>query len=134
MARRDESDEYEFDDDLDAEFGDEEAEEADDDDAEEEDFADTEEPEAEEPEPPPPPPPDDPEVVGTLESFNARLDVNENGNVWRVILYEKGGTDEALDWVKKLPAVRELWVIHTKVTPDAIEELKREMPDLVIYK
>jgi hypothetical protein len=60
--------------------------------------------------------------------------VNEDGWVWRVILYEKGGRDEALEWVKRLPEVRELWVIYTKVTPQAIEELQAEMPDLTIYR
>ena len=54
--------------------------------------------------------------------------------MWRVILYEKGGCDEALDWVRKLPEVRELWTIYTKVTPQAIEKLQAEKPDLTIYK
>ncbi len=79
-------------------------------------------------------PQDDPEVIATLESFGARLDVNEDGWVWRVILYEKGGCDEALEFVRQLPELSELWVIHTKVTPDAVDELQQEMPDLVIYR
>ena len=79
-------------------------------------------------------PQDDPEVVGTLESFNARVEVNNEGWVWRVFLYEKGGCDEALDWVRKLPEVKELWVIHTKVTKEAVDALQEEMPDLVIYR
>jgi hypothetical protein len=79
-------------------------------------------------------PQDDPEVVGTLESFGARVEVNEDGWVWRVILYEKGGRDEALEWVEKLPEVRELWTIYTKVTPQAIEKLQAKKPDLKIYK
>ena len=79
-------------------------------------------------------PKDDPDVVETLESFGARLELNDDGWVWRVFLYEKGGRDEALEWVKKLPEVKELWVIHTKVTPEAVEELQAERPDLVIYR
>ncbi len=79
-------------------------------------------------------PQDDPDVVGTLESFGARLDVNDEGWVWRVILYEKGGCDEALDWVKRLPELTELWVVYTKVTKQAIEDLQKERPDLTIYK
>nr|PZM88299.1 MAG: hypothetical protein DIU77_20670 [Thermocrispum agreste] len=79
-------------------------------------------------------PQDDPEVVETLESFGARLDLNEDGWVWRVILYEKGGCDEALEWVKRLPELTELWVIYTKVSPQAIEALQKERPELTIYK
>jgi hypothetical protein len=79
-------------------------------------------------------PQDDPEVVATLESFGARVEVNEDGWVWRVILNEKGGCDEALDWVKRLPEVRELWTIYTKVTPQAIDDLQAEMPELTIYR
>jgi hypothetical protein len=79
-------------------------------------------------------PQDDPEVVGTLESFGARVEVNDEGWVWRVLLYEKGGCDEALEWVEKLPEVRELWTIYTKVTPEAIEKLQAKKPELKIYK
>ncbi|MBW3599719.1 MAG: hypothetical protein KY475_20920 [Planctomycetes bacterium] len=79
-------------------------------------------------------PQDDSDVVETLESFNARLDVNEDGWVWRVFLYEKGGCDEALEWVRKLPELKELWVLQTKVTKQAVDELQEEKPDLVIYR
>lgn len=79
-------------------------------------------------------PQDDEDVTGTLESFGARLERDDEGWVWRVFLYEKGGRDEALEWVKKLPKVRELWVVYTKVTPAAIDELQAERPEIKIYR
>lgn len=79
-------------------------------------------------------PKDDPKVTRQLEFYGARLDLNEEGWVWRVILYEKGGCDDALQYVKQLPEVKELWTLHTKCTPDALDELQADMPDLIIYR
>jgi hypothetical protein len=123
------------DEDDDEDFRDDDELDDEDDSREEDDLFEDEEPAEEEPRPRVPVgPQDDPDVVATLESFGARVEVNENGWVWRVILYEKGGCDEALEWVEKLPEVRELWTIYTKVTPQAIEKLREKKPDLTVYK
>ena len=102
-------------------------------DAPKDDSADekAEEPEEEPAEPEVPKPPDDQRCVAALAKLGARLDMNEQGNVWRVFFYRDHG-DAALNHIFGLPSLTELWVIGSKVSKTSIAEIKTEKPELVI--
>jgi hypothetical protein len=87
-------------------------------------------------EPPPPPrvlEPDDQESISALRNLGARLDVDPEGHVWRVILYGRQSRDGALAHMRGLPGLRDLWVIGTAVTKAGVEALKSEMPTVKVY-
>ena len=78
-------------------------------------------------------PPDDKKAVAALEKLNVRLDVSEKGNVWRVIFDDANGRDPALVLLNGLPALRELWLLGTRVTAEAAEKFKEEHPKVTVY-
>ena len=78
-------------------------------------------------------PPDDKKAVAALEKLNVRLDVSEKGNVWRVIFDDWNGRDPALVLLKGLPALRELWLLGTRVTEDAAKQFKEDHPKITVY-
>ena len=78
-------------------------------------------------------PPDDKKAVAALEKLNVRLDVSEKGNVWRVIFDDSNGRDPALVLLKGLPALRELWLLGTRVTEDAAKQFKEDHPKITVY-
>ena len=89
------------------------------------------EPEEEPAEPEAPKPPDDQRCVAALTKLGARLDLNEEGNVWRAFFYRDHG-DAALNHIFGLPSLTDLWVIGSKVSETSIAEIKTEKPDLLI--
>ena len=109
----------------------EEDEAADDSEEEEEDAQDSEDDAEEEEEIEYPP--DDKKAVAALEKLNVRLDVSEKGNVWRVIFDDSNGRDPALVLLKGLPALRELWLLGTRVTEDAAKQFKEDHPKITVY-
>lgn len=110
-----------------------ESDDLDEDDELDDDASDEEVEEVAQAEPPPPPPPDDAKAVTALKKLRVRLDVNEQGNVWRVIFDDMNGRDDALVLLQGLPALKELWIIGTRVTPKAAESIKEDRPELTVY-
>lgn len=139
--RKDEFDEEEFEYEMvgDDDFDDLEDAEDLQDDEDEEDEAEEEDKESDEAEQPPEEepeeelPPDDKKAVAALRKLGVRLDVNEKGNVWRVIFNDMNGRDDALVLLKGLPGLKELWLIGTKVTPKAAEKFKEDHPKMTVY-
>lgn len=78
-------------------------------------------------------PPDDKKAVAALEKLKVRLDVSDKGNVWRVIFDDSNGRDPALVLLNGLPALRELWLLGTRITAEATEEFKEEHPKITVY-
>ena len=78
-------------------------------------------------------PPDGEKAVAALQKLNVRLDVSEKGNVWRVIFDDSNGKDPALVLLNGLPALRELWLLGTRVTTEAAEEFKEAHPKITVY-
>ena len=78
-------------------------------------------------------PPDDKKAVAALQKLKVRLDVSDKGNVWRVIFDDSNGKDPALVLLNGLPALKEVWLLATKVTPDAAKKFKEEHPKMTIY-
>ena len=78
-------------------------------------------------------PPDDEKALAALRKMRVRLDVNEKGNVWRAIFDDTNGKDPSLVLLKGLPALKELWLLGTKVTPTAAESFKTEHPKIKVY-
>ncbi|MCA9268503.1 MAG: hypothetical protein KDA41_08525 [Planctomycetales bacterium] len=84
-------------------------------------------------EPEPDYPPDDEKAVAALKKLRVRLDVNAKGNVWRAIFDDYNGKDPNLVLLNGLPALKELWLIGTKVTEKAVDEIRHERPKATIY-
>ena len=78
-------------------------------------------------------PPDDEKALAALRKMRVRLDVNEKGNVWRAIFDDTNGKDPTLVLLKGLPALKELWLLGTKVTPTAAESFQAEHPKIKVY-
>lgn len=103
----------------------------DDEDEQDEDESDDEDPD-EDPKVELPPPPDHQDAVAALKDVGARLDLNEQGNVWRVFFYDKN-TDAHLAQIRNLPSLREIWLIGSKVTKPGAEGLRERLPKVTIY-
>ena len=78
-------------------------------------------------------PPDDEKAVAALRKLRVRLDVTEKGNVWRAIFDDTNGKDQSLVLLGGLPALKELWVIGTMISPSAVEQFKEERPKVTVY-
>jgi hypothetical protein len=78
-------------------------------------------------------PPDDEKALAALKKLRVRLDVNDKGNVWRVIFDDTNGKDPSLVLLKGLPALKELWLLGTKVTEKATAAFKEEHPKVKVY-
>ena len=83
-------------------------------------------------EPPPPPEPDDPDAVQALKDIGARLETNEEGNVWRVFFYEDH-TDADVTKMHSLHSLKQVWVIGSKATPECVTQLREQFPNATVY-
>ena len=83
-------------------------------------------------EPPPPPEPDDPNAVQALKDIGARLETNEEGNVWRVFFYEDH-TDADVTRMHSLHSLKQVWVIGSKATPECVTQLREQFPNATVY-
>ena len=83
-------------------------------------------------EPPPPPEPDDPNAVQALKDIGARLETNEEGNVWRVFFYEDH-TDADVTKMHSLHSLKQVWVIGSKATPECVTQLREQFPNATVY-
>ena len=83
-------------------------------------------------EPPPPPEPDDPDAVQALKDIGARLETNEEGNVWRVFFYEDH-TDADVTRMHSLHSLKQVWVIGSKATPECVTQLREQFPNATVY-
>ena len=83
-------------------------------------------------EPPPPPEPDDPDAVQALKDIGARLETNEEGNVWRVFFYEDH-TDADVTRMHSLHSLKQVWVIGSKATPECVAQLREQFPNATVY-
>ena len=83
-------------------------------------------------EPPPPPEPDDPTAVQALKDLGARLETNEEGNVWRVFFYEDH-TDADVTKMHSLNSLKQVWVIGSKATPECVTQLREQFPNATVY-
>jgi len=82
--------------------------------------------------PPPPPEPDDPDAVQALNDIGARLESNEEGNVWRVFFYEDH-TDADVTKMHSLHSLKQVWVIGSKATPECVTQLREQFPNATVY-
>jgi hypothetical protein len=78
-------------------------------------------------------PPDDEKALAALRKLRVRLDVNDKGNVWRAIFDDTNGKDPSLILLKGLPALKELWLLGTKVTQPVAESFKAEHPMVKVF-
>ena len=83
-------------------------------------------------EPPPPPEPDDPDAVQALKDIGARLETNEEGNVWRVFFYENH-TDADVTKMHSMHSLKQVWVIGSKATPECVTQLREQFPNATVY-
>jgi len=77
-------------------------------------------------------PPDNQDAVRALRELGARVDLNEQGRVWRVFLYEKNKDNAALQ-IHGFPMLREIWLLGSKVSPQIIEKLKEAHPKARVF-
>jgi hypothetical protein len=96
-----------------------------DDDDEIEEEVDEEEIEAELPQ-------DNQDAIRALRELGARVDLNEQGRVWRVFLYEKNKDNAALQ-IHGFPMLREIWLLGSKVSPQIIEKLREAYPKARVF-
>jgi hypothetical protein len=79
-------------------------------------------------------PPDDEKAVAALKKLRVRLDVTDKGNVWRAIFDDTNGKETSLVLLRGLPALKEVWLLGTKVPPAAADELRQQRPALKVYR
>jgi hypothetical protein len=77
-------------------------------------------------------PPDNQDAIAALRDVGCRVDVNEQGRVWRVFLYEKNRDQDAAQ-IHGFPMLREIWLLGSKVTPPFVERLKAEFPKAKVF-
>jgi len=77
-------------------------------------------------------PPDNQDAVRALRELGARVDLNEQGRVWRVFLYEKNKDNAALQ-IHGFPLLREIWLLGSKVSPQIVEKLREAYPKARIF-
>jgi len=77
-------------------------------------------------------PPDNQDAIRALRELGARVDLNEQGRVWRVFLYEKNKDNAALQ-IHGFPMLREIWLLGSKVSPQIVEKLKEAYPKARVF-
>ena len=75
---------------------------------------------------------DHPDAVAALKDLGARLDLNKHERVWRIFFYEKHD-DNALDQIHGLSSLKELWLLHTRVTSEAAEKARERLEGVTVY-
>jgi len=75
---------------------------------------------------------DHPDAVAALKDLGARLDLNKHERVWRIFFYEKHD-DDALEQIHGLSSLKELWLLHTRVTSEAAEKVRERLEGVTVY-
>ena len=75
---------------------------------------------------------DHPDAIAALKDLGARLDLNKHERVWRIFLYENHG-DEALEQIHGLSSLKELWLLHTRVTSEGAEKARERLEGVTVY-
>ncbi len=75
---------------------------------------------------------DHPDAIGALKDLGARLDLNKHERVWRIFLYETHG-DETLEQIHGLSSLKELWLLHTRVTSEGAEKVRERLEGVTVY-
>ena len=75
---------------------------------------------------------DHPDAIAALKDLGARLDLNKHERVWRIFLYENHG-DEALEQIHGLSSLKELWLLHTRVTSEGAEKVRERLEGVTVY-
>jgi hypothetical protein len=70
--------------------------------------------------------PDHPDAIAALQDIGARLMMNQFDRVFRIIFYEQH-KDDALDQIRNLPSLKEVWIMHTKIKEDAAKALEERL-------
>ncbi|MFP6604624.1 MAG: hypothetical protein VB862_18980, partial [Pirellulaceae bacterium] len=60
------------------------------------------------------------------------LDLNKHERVWRIFFYEKHD-DTAVDQIHGLSSLKELWLLHTRVTSEAAEKVRERLEGVTVY-
>ena len=76
--------------------------------------------------------PDHQDAIAALKDCGCRLDVDDTGHVWRIFLYDRMG-DETLAQIHGLPALKDVWVIGTRVSKEMVEQFKEQFPKVRVY-
>ena len=71
-------------------------------------------------------------VTAALKDLGARLDLNKHERVWRIFFYEKHD-DTAVDQIHGLSSLKELWLLHTRVTSEAAEKVRERLEGVTVY-
>jgi hypothetical protein len=77
-------------------------------------------------------PPDNRDAIAALREMGARVDVNEQGRVWRIFLYEQS-RDPVAAQIHGFPMLKEIWLLGSRVTPHMVERLRDAYPKVKVY-
>ena len=75
---------------------------------------------------------DHPDAIAALKDLGARLDLNKHERVWRIFFYEQHG-DDVLDQIHGLPSLKELWLLHTRVTKEGAEKARERLEGVTVH-
>jgi len=75
---------------------------------------------------------DHPDAIAALKDLGARLDLNKHERVWRIFFYEQHG-DDVLDQIHGLPSLKELWLLHTRVTEEGAEKARERLEGVTVH-
>ena len=75
---------------------------------------------------------DHPDAIAALKDLGARLDLNKHERVWRIFFYEQHD-DAVLDQIHGLPSLKELWLLHTRVTEEGAEKVRERLEGVIVH-
>ena len=75
---------------------------------------------------------DHPDAIAALKDLGARLDLNKHERVWRIFFYERHD-DDMLDQIHGLPSLKELWLLHTRVTKEGAEKVRERLEGVTVH-
>ncbi|MFP6618726.1 MAG: hypothetical protein VB877_05220, partial [Pirellulaceae bacterium] len=75
---------------------------------------------------------DHPDAIAALKDLGARLDLNKHERVWRIFFYEQHD-DTALDQIHGLPSLKELWLLHTRVTEEGAGKARERLEGVTVH-
>ena len=75
---------------------------------------------------------DHPDAIAALKDLGARLDLNKHERVWRIFFYEKHD-DTAVDQIHGLSSLKELWLLHTRVTSEAADKVRERLEGVTVH-
>ncbi len=75
---------------------------------------------------------DHPDAIAALKDLGARLDLNKHERVWRIFFYEQHD-DAMLDQIHGLPSLKELWLLHTRVTEEGAEKVRERLEGVTVH-